>query len=454
MDNGVVFGSVFTTAVDDLAVLLLFVLLGVFLLRICKPLKKLYLPAGLIGGVIALILGPQVLGIIKVPSTWGGMATPMINVVLTTTIFGTIINKAKLKKYASAVDLIILTYFAQMFVGTLVGFILGKVWPNLPKSWGVMAIFTYWGGHGAATTAGTVFEEMGNEGMLSLGIIMATLGLIVAMLAGMIWVNIGARKKWNSLETAAASGKSAEDTAPILLSKENRKPLGLNTISSDVVNGLAFQLALVLLCMFLGKILFTSLAKVPVPAFANVMKKIPALLYGIVGAIIVWFVMRKTGTEEYADIATIKNIGGVALELCVCSATATLNLKLFADFLAPILIHMVCIIVLMSFICMVLLRRWLKKDWFELGLMAFGQGHGSTPSGLALARCVDPDSKVYAWEAFGVALGIFTPITSTLAAILPPLAMQSEWIVIAIGAAVTLACVLFGELFVRKQAAK
>ncbi|MBO5504128.1 MAG: hypothetical protein J5969_06565 [Lachnospiraceae bacterium] len=448
MDNGVVFGKVFTTAVDDLGLLLIFLLLGVLLLRVCKPLKKLYLPAGLIGGALALVLGPQVLGVIDIPKTWSGMATPMINVVLTTTIFGTIINKQKLKKYAGAVDLIFLTYFSQMIVGTLVGVGLSKIWKDMPYAWGMMAIFTYWGGHGAATTAGTLFEEMGNTGMLSLGIIMATLGLIVAMLAGMVWVNIGVRKGWASYSKVNSGTKEGSN---ILLPDSEKKSLGLATVSSDVVNGLALQLAIVLLCMFTGKMLFTTLAKVPVAPIANVMGKIPALLYGIVGSIIVWFVMRKTHTDGYADITTIKNIGGVALEICVCSATATLDLEMFASYLAPILIHMVCIIALMSFLTMFLLRRWMKKDWFELGLMAFGQGHGSTPSGLALARCVDPDSKSINWEAFGVAMGVTTPFTSTFAAILPPVAMQSQWIIVAIGGAVSLALILFGELVVRRQ---
>lgn len=203
--------------------------------------------------------------------------------------------------------------------------------------------------------------------------------------------------------------------------------------------------------MFVGRLLFTSLAKVPFEPFAAVMGKIPALLYGIVGAIIVWFIMRKTHTDEYADIKTIKNIGGVALETCVCAATATLDLELFASYLAPILIHMVCIIALMSFITMFLLRRWMKKDWFELALMSFGQGHGSTPSGLALARCVDPDSKSGNWEAFGVAMGIVTPFTSVFAAMLPAVAMQSQWTIVAIGGVVTLICVLFGEFVIRKQ---
>ena len=446
--DGVAFGNVFTTAVDELGLLLLFVLLGVVLLRICKPLKSLYLPAGLIGGAIALILGPQVLGVIDIPATWSGMATPMINVVLTTTIFGTIISKSKLKKYAGAVDVIFLTYFAQMIVGTLVGFVLKLVWKDMPYAWGMMSIFTYWGGHGAAMTAGTMFEDMGNTGMLSLGIIMATLGLIVAMLAGMVWVNIGARCGW---ATYTKENTGTKEGSGILLPKEERSSLGSATVSSDVVNGLALQLAIVLFCIFIGKTLFTTLAKIPIEPVANVMSKIPALLYGIVGAIILWAIMRKTHTEEYADIPTIKNIGGVALEICVCSATATLDLELFASYLAPILIHMVCIIALMSFITMVLVRRWLKKEWFELGLMAFGQGHGSTPSGLALARCVDPDSKSYNWEAFGVALGVTTPFTSTFAAVLPAVAMQSQWIIVALGGVVSLVCILFGELVVRRQ---
>lgn len=442
-------GKVFSVATDELAILMVFLLIGLVLRQLIKPLQKLFLPAGLIGGTLALVLGPQVLGLIEVPATWSGMATPMINVVLTCTMFGTILNKSKIKSYAGAINLILLTYFAQMIVGTLAGIGLSKVWTDLPYSWGVMSVFTYWGGHGAATTAGTLFEDMGINGMLSLGIILATLGLIVAMVAGMVVVNIGVRRGW---ATNMSGGKGDEAVDNGYVPREHQKSLGRATVSSDAVNGLALQLCFVLLSMWLGKMIFTNLAKVPVAPVATVMSKIPALLYGIVGAAIVWAVMCKLKLDKYADKEAVDNISGVALEICICSATATLNLELFASFLAPILIHMCIIIALMSFICIVLVRRWFKKDWFELCLMAFGQGHGSTPSGLALARCVDPDHKAAnCWEGFGVALGCVTPITSALAAILPILAVQSQWIPVGIGAAVTLACILFGELVVRRQ---
>lgn len=442
-------GKVFTVATDELAVLLVFLLIGLVLRQLIKPLQKLFLPAGLIGGALALILGPQVLGVIDIPSTWSGMATPMINVVLTCTMFGVALNKSKIKSYAGAIDLILMTYFAQMLVGTLVGIALSVIWPDLPYSWGVMAVFTYWGGHGAATTAGTLFEDMGISGMLSLGIILATLGLIIAMVAGMVVVNLGVRRGWAKHMTGGKSGEAVDNG---YIPKERQKSLGAATVSSDAINGLALQLCFVLLSMWLGKVIFTNLAKVPVEPVAAVMSKIPSLLYGIVGAAIVWAVMCKAKLDKYADKEAVGNISGVALEICICSATATLNLKLFADFLAPILIHMVCIIALMSFICIFLVRRWFKKDWFELCLMAFGQGHGSTPSGLALARCVDPDHKAAnCWEGFGVALGCVSPITSALAAVLPILAVQSQWIPVLIGLAVTTGCVVFGEVVIRRQ---
>ena len=112
---------------------------------------------------------------------------------------------------------------------------------------------------------------------------------------------------------------------------------------------------------------------------------------------------------------------------------------------------MVVIIILMVFLCVVLLKRWMKREWFELCLMAFGQGLGSTPSGLALARCVDADHKSTSWEGFGIALGVFVPITSALAAILPMIAMQSEWIPVILGLVMTVICFLFGEFVVRKN---
>lgn len=434
-----------TAVINDLAVLMVFLLIGFALRELIKPLQKLFLPAGLIGGVLALLLGPQVLGLVTIPESWSGMSTPMINIVLTCTIFGTVFSKAKIKSYAGSIDVIVLSYFAQVAFGTLVGLLLTKVWHGLPESWGIMAVFTYWGGHGAGASAGQLFEDLGAADMRSMGIVLSTLGLIVAMVVGMVLVNIGARKGYANNIAGLNGSKIQTSAGP--LPAEKQKSLGHATVSPDAVNGLALQFAFILLSMWLGSKIF-GLLKEAVPATAS----IPSLLYGIVGGLIVWMLIRALKLDGYVNKPAIDNISGVALEICICSATATLNLQMFAAYLAPILIHMLVIVAVMVFICMVLTKRWLKKDWFETALLFFGQGTGSSPSGLALARCVDPETKnADAWEGFGVAVGVFSPISSTLVAILPILAMKSTWIPIGIGLAVTLVCVLFGELVLRRQ---
>ena len=83
--------------VGDLGYLSLFLLAGLALRELVKPLQKLFLPAGLIGGVLALVMGPQVLGWIQIPKTFGGMAGPMIDIVLTCMILGTTVNRDRLR---------------------------------------------------------------------------------------------------------------------------------------------------------------------------------------------------------------------------------------------------------------------------------------------------------------------------------------------------------------------
>lgn len=71
---------------------------------------------------------------------------------------------------------------------------------------------------------------------------------------------------------------------------------------------------------------------------------------------------------------------------------------------------------------------------------------------LALARCVDPDNKSTSWEGFGVASGVIAPVSSTLAALMPIAAVESEWIPVVVGVVMTAICLVIGETVIRKQA--
>lgn len=55
---------------DDMLILAVFMLLGFFVREYVKPLQKLFLPLSLIGGVLLLVLGPQIAGVIEVPESY------------------------------------------------------------------------------------------------------------------------------------------------------------------------------------------------------------------------------------------------------------------------------------------------------------------------------------------------------------------------------------------------
>ena len=158
-----------------------FWMVGFLVREIVKPLQKLLIPASVIGGTIALILGPQVLNFVTIPDSFSEMPSQMINFVLAAMIFGTALNKEKVKGYLSYTDAIVMTYGLQLALGVFLGIVFRKIWTSLPQGWGIMGLFAFWGGHGTVAAAGSLFEELGIPDNQGLGMILATIGLITSI---------------------------------------------------------------------------------------------------------------------------------------------------------------------------------------------------------------------------------------------------------------------------------
>lgn len=426
---------------NPLILLMVFLLTGFALCEIITPLKKLYIPASMVGGIIALILGPQVLGLIELPDTWGSLASPMVNVVITCMIFGITIKRDAFKGVGNAIVCTFFIYCAQVAAGALVGAGLSKLWSSLPIQWGIMPVFCFYGGHGGAVTAGDAFASAGVENMVDLGIIFSTLGLLLALTLGMFWVNYGIRKGYAQHVKDISHTKVERGPLP----EDKRSSIGKITTSSSGVAPIALQLALVLFSMWLGERIIKLLALV-IPALSS----LPSLLYGLVGAFIVWNLMVAAKVDHYADKATINSISGFALDICICSATATLNLKFIAANWLPILIMTAVMAVVVSVFCMILCRRWMNRDWFEFAMNRFGSCTGVSATGWALFRCVDPDSKTSVAQQIGLSSVFDTPFSSTMIAFLPLIATASFWPVAGVFTLATVVLFLIGELVLKK----
>ena len=57
----------FSSIFNDIVILGVFLMAGFVIREIVKPIQKLFIPASVVGGALALIVGPQVLNIVTIP---------------------------------------------------------------------------------------------------------------------------------------------------------------------------------------------------------------------------------------------------------------------------------------------------------------------------------------------------------------------------------------------------
>lgn len=438
----------FGSLMNDLQVLSALMILGFVVREFCKPIQKLYIPTSMLAGFIGLLLGPQVLHLITIPKSFSSYAGVLINLVLTCIVFGITFDKERLRNYLDYTCVCISVWGMQLFIGVPLGDLLNKFWPTLPKGWGLLGVFSFWGGHGTAGAAGTALEKLGSEGALGMGMILSTIGLVSAVTVGMALVNWGIRKGYAVYTKVPASGY--DPTLGGVLPKEKQKPMGFVKVSTSGINALVFQACMILFCMWLGGIIFKGAAIVFPPV-----SKIGSLVHGMVGAAIVRLIMAKTGTEGYLDKATISNVSGCALDILILGAVSTLKLSLVGTFIVPIIIYSVVSLAATMALALYFTKRICKVEWFEKACCLFGMASGAVPTGLALVRAVDPNGQSSAPDAQGVASSAFSPVYGSMPAILPPLYIGGSIMAcIGIGGAVFFIPLIIGMLLFAKKAAK
>lgn len=383
------------TFCDDMLLLAVFMLLGFFIREIIKPMQKLFLPSSLIGGLLLLLLGQQALNIVAVPESFSGLPSVLIDIVMAALVFGVNFNKDKISSYLDYSCVTMASYGMQMFFGVALGGLLAKVWPGLPKGWGVMGVFAFHGGHGTAAAAASAFEKYGVQGNMAVGMVLSTFGLIFSMVIGMLIINYGVRKGWGTYvkELKEQPGYFYGGALP----KEHRKTSGSTVTTAISINHLALQVSWLLAALFIGRILFDFVGQ-----YSSFIDGLPSVLRGVFGGAILWKILRVSKLDKYVDLKTIKMISGFILEIVIFTAMATLDLEFISAYIIPVLIYTIVICGLTGPIIFFLSYHLCKDEWFEKACMAFGAATGNTSTGLALVRAIDPNSQSSAGDTHGV----------------------------------------------------
>lgn len=387
-------------AFNTLMVFGLLLIAGVAIREFIPFFQKILIPSSVIAGFLGLILGQQVLGWITIPESFEDIPIYGMFILMTCVPMGITVTGKKVIQHMDFALGNMTSYGFQMVFGIIIGASLIYFWPGLPEGWGLMGVAALFGAHGNVPIVSSVIDPTGELGAQSIGMVMATLGVLLAIIPGIIAANFGIRRGWGTFtKNVKEKDKSFfRGTLP----EKDRVSIGRLTVNPSNVTALAFQLGILAVSFKFGEQIFKGLSTV-MPFFDN----ISPILYGIIGSLILWPIMKKVKLDGYVDKKTINEISNFSLDAIILTACASIQLSIISEFFIPLLV-LTIILAVMNF---VFFYFWYKKinnpEWFEKALMGYGMATGSNPQGFALVRIVDPNNESSIYEALGVYNAVF-----------------------------------------------
>ncbi|GIO22775.1 sodium/glutamate symporter [Oceanobacillus sp. J11TS1] len=399
------------------------------LIRLKIPiLQKLFLPTSLIGGFLALLLGPEVLGRLTtdgfldagfftedIVEVWTGLPELLINIVFACLFIGFVLPKPK-KMWKIGGPQIALGYtisWAQYAAGILLALTVLTPLFGLSPAAGALIEISFVGGHGTAAGLQSTFEELGFSEGYDLAIGLATAGILSGVVIGMIMVNWAARK--GKSQTLHHPDEISFEQQTGIINKEHRESAGTKTTSPLSIEPFAFHLGLIGISIFIGYVLLEAFIWLEAATYGSALdiylfEYVPLFPFAMIGGIIVQIFLSRFDHHELVDRDTINTIQGVALDFLIISAMASLSLQVIGANIIPFILLAVVGIALNIFLFLYLGPRMIPSYWFERGIGDFGQSTGVAATGIMLMRIVDPENKSPALNAFGYKQILFEPM--------------------------------------------
>ena len=247
------------------------------------------------------------------------------------------------------------------------------------------------------------FLEYKWEDGVALGYTVATGGMIIGIVIGMILVN-WALKKGFVKEVRTFNMRNRNERIGVY-DMQDRPNAGLQTVFSDSVDSLALHLAMVGVSILIGFGILKALQWGETAVLPNCQTRLftgfPLFPLCMIGGVLLQIFANKTKIDKLIDHHQMSRISGAALDFLVVSAVATIQLSVVAKNWLPLLILIVSGAVFSVFCVLYIAPRLFKEAWFERAIADFGQATGVTATGLMLLRTVDPESKTIAASSFG-----------------------------------------------------
>jgi ESS family glutamate:Na+ symporter len=453
-----------------MALLLALLLLGTVLGK-GLGLHRWGIPEALIAGTLGLLLAPG--GALPLLPEAVIQLWDQLPLILLTLVFaGLLLGKplpggASLWRPLTAQVLLALTLgCGQYLVAGL------AVWLVLQPLLGVSPVMAclievaFEGGHGSAAAMGPTYERLGVAGGETLGLAMATVGLLASTVVGGVLVVLARRLGWLATPRPAdgAAGADATDGAdaapPPTAASAATTAAATSTDAAGIrppalraagvlLSGWLVNLGLAGIAVALGWSMLEGLRWWLVPGgglAATVVTSLPVFPLALLGSLIVRLLLERTGLAGLASSSMQSRMGTLSADLLIAAATACLDLSLLAEQWLPLLVLALAGLIWNLAVVLLLGRAILPAPWFERTILEFGQATGVAASGLLLLQMADPEDRGQALPPFSIKQLLMQPLLAGgVVTVLAPLAVSGLGLPVFIGLALVLV-LLWGGL--------
>ncbi len=417
------------TLFPDFGLILGLLLIGQLLRTKVKLVQKLFIPPSLIAGTLGLILGANGLQWLPFSNQLGTYSAVLIALVFASLPLASpkfSMNEVK-GRVGSIWAYAQLGMLLQWSIAGLFGLlVLSVVWPNLNPAFGIMLPTGFYGGHGTAAAIGAAFNNLGWEDATSLGMTTATVGIVLAIVVGLMFIKMAARRG----DTCFIKDFSElpHDLRTGLIPKERRESAGESTTSSIAVDSLAFHLAFIFVIAFLG-----YLISVGVKSYAPKLE-LPVFSCAFIVGLMSKKIFDKTGVTEYICPQQTNKLSGTFTDLLVAFGVASIKMSVVIKYATPLILLIVFGVVLVWGITFYLGRRLSRTYWFERSIFAWGWWTGTMAMGLALLRIVDPKMQSKVVDDYALAYLPIAPVEILLITFVPVLFVNGFGLWLLLGA--------------------
>ncbi|MDC7240513.1 MAG: sodium:glutamate symporter [Spirochaetales bacterium] len=409
----------------DMGIISVALLLGTLIRSKVRFFQKYLIPNSLTAGFILLVfynwIGPL----------WGWTTVSLENMVfhfLNLSFIAMILRVGKKqesnkKAVFSMATTLVTQYALQCFVGTILTLIMIKtIFPGLFPGFGLFATLGFSLGPGQAFAIGTGWEQLGFDGLGSVGLTFGAIGFLLACFGGIFLINFGLRKGW--IYPEHVSGLEKATVRAGVVKRGETAPDGTveNKTSAEAIDPLSFNAALILGTYLISYLLLRVLNWLL--AFAGPLgTELAVNLWGVmfifcaVVAMFVKFILKSLNLEYIVDDQRMTRVAGFSVDFMVAASVGAISVAVLMEYWFPILI-----IAAVSGTVTIITHIWLSSRIFEdhsfyRAILIYGAVTGTLPTGLALLRIIDPEfetpaSKDYMY-ASGIVFMIVIPILVT-----------------------------------------